>query len=111
MRLSLIQDFFHWHINYIVREYYIHTEISITFITLTGGDTEVEYNIPDQLKQHFIILPTKLRLVTLLSFLSEKRTKKVIVFLSCKDSVEFHYEITSAGEDDIAPHTRVVGGQ
>ena len=59
----------------------------------------MEYSIPDQLKQHFIILPTKLRLVTLLSFIADKRTKKVIVFLSCKDSVEFHYQITSHGEN------------
>lgn len=62
----------------------------------TGGDELKEtFKIPDQLKQYFIILPTKLRLVTLATFLMDKRKKKVIVFLSCKDSVEFHYEVIS----------------
>ena len=75
------------------------SELSLTdpIMVDTGSDT-LTFSIPDTLSQHFMILPTKLRLVILMSFLAEKREKKVIVFVSCKDSVEFHYQITSAGK-------------
>ncbi|KAI4114705.1 MAG: hypothetical protein LQ345_004560 [Seirophora villosa] len=53
---------------------------------------------PAQLKQAYIIVPPKQRLVTLAAFL--KRTfarkgsvMKAIVFLSCADSVDFHFEL------------------
>lgn len=58
---------------------------------------------PDQLKQIVTIVPPKLRLVTLGAILSDltrkiKESKKkdetvrTMVFLSCSDSVEFHFE-------------------
>lgn len=53
---------------------------------------------PAQLKQSYIIVPPKQRLVTLAAFL--KRTfarkgsiMKAMVFLSCADSVDFHFEV------------------
>ncbi|KAJ1565138.1 ATP-dependent RNA helicase dbp7, partial [Nowakowskiella sp. JEL0078] len=57
--------------------------------------------VPAQLKQSYIVLPTKLRLVTLFAHLRSiilDRTPnptpcKIIVFLSCRDSVDFHYHL------------------
>ena len=54
---------------------------------------------PSQLSQKYIIAPLKLRLVTLVSLLrsilsqSHGRTTKVIVFLSCTDSVDFYWNL------------------
>jgi ATP-dependent RNA helicase DDX31/DBP7 len=54
---------------------------------------------PSQLSQKYIIAPLKLRLVTLVSLLrsilsqGHGRTTKVIVFLSCTDSVDFHWNL------------------
>lgn len=60
-------------------------------------DTE-EFSAPAQLKQSYAIVPAKQRLVTLAALL--KRTfarrgsvMKAIVFLSCADSVNFHFEV------------------
>ncbi|CAL9731703.1 ATP-dependent RNA helicase Dbp7p [Monosporozyma unispora] len=58
---------------------------------------------PDQLKQMVTIVPPKLRLVTLGGILSDitkkvqaedkkDETTRTMVFLSCSDSVEFHFE-------------------
>ncbi len=59
---------------------------------------ESTFYAPAQLKQSYIIVPAKLRLVTLTALL--KRTfarkgsvMKAIVFLSCADSVDFHYDV------------------
>ncbi|TPX33013.1 hypothetical protein SmJEL517_g04003 [Synchytrium microbalum] len=59
---------------------------------------EESLTIPSQLDQTYIIAPAKLRLVTLVAQLkvlaaSSKDTFKAIVFMSCKDSVEFHHRI------------------
>ncbi|KAI9498135.1 P-loop containing nucleoside triphosphate hydrolase protein [Zychaea mexicana] len=61
-----------------------------------------KYSTPNQLKQTYTITPAKLRLVTLTAMIrscfwdaQRKRSKnsKVIVFLSCCDSVDFHYAL------------------
>ncbi len=59
---------------------------------------ETAFLAPSQLKQSYIVVPPKQRLVTLAALL--KRTfarkgsvMKAIVFLSCADSVDFHFEI------------------
>lgn len=56
------------------------------------------FKVPAQLKQSYVITPAKLRLVTLTAFL--KRTfmrkgsvMKAIVFVTCADSVDFHFEL------------------
>jgi len=60
--------------------------------------SKIKFFAPAQLKQSYAIVPSKLRLVTLIAFL--KRTfarkgavSKVIVFVSCADSVDFHFEV------------------
>lgn len=53
-----------------------------------------QFQIPKQLKQYFVQVPTKKRLVTLASFLRWKAYSipncKIIVFVSTTDSVDFH---------------------
>ncbi|GAC95102.1 RNA helicase [Pseudozyma hubeiensis SY62] len=75
--------------------------------SITDGSAEtqkepVKFAAPAQLTQSFITTPPKLRLVTLLSVLRAYITRarhdptqagsgRVIVFMSCTDSVDFHY--------------------
>lgn len=58
---------------------------------------ESSYSTPQQLKQLFVIVPSKLRLVSLATFLlwknKESSTAKMIVFLSSRDSVDFHCDL------------------
>lgn len=64
--------------------------------TDTKDDQENHFSAPAQLKQSYILVPAKQRLVTLAALL--KRTfarkgsvMKAIIFLSCADSVDFHF--------------------
>lgn len=72
---------------------------------ISAGKKQQEVStVPDQLLQRIVIVPPKLRLVTLAAVLNnitkEKTTPdgtvRTIVFLSCSDSVDFHYEAFSA---------------
>ncbi|RDW70910.1 putative ATP-dependent RNA helicase [Aspergillus mulundensis] len=61
-------------------------------------DEDAAFRVPAQLKQSYAIVAAKLRLVTLTAFM--KRTfmrkgsvMKAIVFVSCADSVNFHFEV------------------
>ncbi|KAE8146817.1 DEAD-domain-containing protein [Aspergillus avenaceus] len=61
-------------------------------------DDDAGFRVPAQLKQSYAIVAAKLRLVTLTAYL--KRTfmrkgsvMKAIVFVSCADSVDFHFEV------------------
>ncbi|KAL9631935.1 MAG: hypothetical protein Q9164_005618, partial [Protoblastenia rupestris] len=65
---------------------------------------------PAQLKQSYIIIPAKQRLVTLAALL--KRTfarkgsaMKAIVFLSCADSVDFHFKVLTRKDEHNAKDT------
>jgi ATP-dependent RNA helicase DDX31/DBP7 len=72
------------------------------------GKTDVEdtglehraFSAPAQLKQAYAIVPAKLRLVTLMSILKHTFARrgsvmKAIVFISCADSVDFHFSLFS----------------
>ncbi|EDV23039.1 uncharacterized protein TRIADDRAFT_57895 [Trichoplax adhaerens] len=78
------------------------------YIDATSTIPEDEYNattipsdsvhqIPSELQQHYVVIPAKLRLISLISFFihSHKKNKKTksIVFLSTCDSVNFYYNI------------------
>jgi ATP-dependent RNA helicase DDX31/DBP7 len=59
-----------------------------------------KFTPPAQLSQRYVVVPLKLRLVTLVSLLRSllsqtqaKRGAKVIVFFSCTDSVDFHFRL------------------
>lgn len=72
-------------------------------LNATDGGTK-SFQAPAQLKQAYIVSPAKLRLVTLASilrraFIRRKEHMKVIVFFSCADSVDFHYETFSKVDD------------
>ncbi|KAL4776747.1 ATP-dependent RNA helicase dbp7 [Aspergillus nidulans var. acristatus] len=61
-------------------------------------DGDAAFRVPAQLKQSYAIVAAKLRLVTLTAFM--KRTfmrkgsvMKAIIFVSCADSVNFHFEV------------------
>ncbi|KAJ7072122.1 P-loop containing nucleoside triphosphate hydrolase protein [Mycena amicta] len=63
--------------------------------------TETEkFTPPSQLSQKYVVVPLKLRLVALIALLRNlisqsqaRRGTKIIVFLSCTDSVDFHWTL------------------
>ncbi|KAJ6587123.1 P-loop containing nucleoside triphosphate hydrolase protein [Mycena vulgaris] len=68
---------------------------------------------PSQLSQKYVVVPLKLRLVALVALLRSliaqsqaRRGTKIIVFLSCTDSVDFHWNLLGGsamgGEDEPA---------
>ncbi|KAI9801773.1 MAG: hypothetical protein M1825_003145 [Sarcosagium campestre] len=64
----------------------------------TKVPSQADFVVPAQLQQTYTIVPAKLRLVTLASVLRRafQRTgtgTKAIVFFSCADSVDFHFEL------------------
>lgn len=70
-----------------------------------GGDDAPENNFsaPAQLKQSYVVAPPKQRLVTLVGILRQtfKRkgsVMKCMVFMSCSDSVDFHFELLTRGD-------------
>ncbi|CAR22427.1 putative ATP-dependent RNA helicase [Lachancea thermotolerans CBS 6340] len=74
---------------------------------ISSGRKQQEVNtVPDQLIQKIVMVPPKLRLVTLAAELNNitvrhlasetGETRRTIVFLSCSDSVEFHYAAFSS---------------
>lgn len=77
---------------------------------ISSGQKQTEITtVPDQLVQKIVIVPPKLRLVTLAGTLTQLTRKHIklqsdevtrtIVFLSCSDSVDFHYEVFSSHSD------------
>ncbi|KAG9247348.1 P-loop containing nucleoside triphosphate hydrolase protein [Calycina marina] len=72
------------------------------------------FSAPAQLKQAYAVVPAKMRLVTLTAILKRAFARrgsvmKAIVFISCADSVDFHFSLLSrpikeaADEDGITP--------
>lgn len=69
---------------------------------------DVKFSTPNQLRQTYSVVPAKLRLVSLIAMLrssfldghSKPIPGKVIVFFSCCDSVDFHYEVLSKVKQD-----------
>ncbi|KAI0965769.1 DEAD/DEAH box helicase [Xylaria arbuscula] len=64
----------------------------------TGEIDEAVFAAPSQLKQTYLIVPAKLRLVTLIallksSFARKGSVMKAIIFISCADSVDFHFDL------------------
>ena len=71
--------------------------ISVDAAEEIGGQDAPRFSAPAQLKQSYAIVPPKQRLVTLVATLKQtfKRkgsVMKCIVFISCADSVDFHFE-------------------
>jgi ATP-dependent RNA helicase DDX31/DBP7 len=63
-----------------------------------GNAIETAFAAPSQLKQSYLIVPAKLRLVTLIALLKSTFARKgsvmkAIIFISCADSVNFHFDL------------------
>lgn len=74
---------------------YIKAEKSNEDADADGSD---EFTAPAQLRQSYIVTPAKLRLVGLnavlqRAFIRSTAHPKVIVFFSCTDSVDFHFDV------------------
>lgn len=72
------------------------------------ADENIEHKAPAQLHQSHVIVPAKLRLVTLACYLKsifsrKGQTMKIIVFMSCADAVDFHYELLRDPSDQEPP--------
>jgi ATP-dependent RNA helicase DDX31/DBP7 len=83
----------------------VHIKADTSETETNQENKEAEFSVPAQLQQSWITVPAKQRLVTLYSLL--KRTfarkgsvMKAIVFLSCADSVDFHYEVLGRELED-----------
>ncbi|EEH49385.1 ATP-dependent RNA helicase DBP7 [Paracoccidioides brasiliensis Pb18] len=73
--------------------------------TAKNNANNSEFSVPAQLKQSYSVVAAKLRLVTLAALM--KRTfarkgsvMKAIVFVSCADSVDFHFEVFSRQDSE-----------
>ncbi|KAJ4411309.1 ATP-dependent RNA helicase dbp7 [Gnomoniopsis sp. IMI 355080] len=69
----------------------------------TQDANEAVFAAPAQLKQTYVVVPAKLRLVTLIAFLKDAFARKgsvmkAIIFISCADSVDFHYDLLKSTE-------------
>ena len=65
------------------------------------NDNDQAFFAPAQLKQSYAVVAPKLRLVSLMSFLKRAFIRKgsvmkAIVFVSCADSVDFHFDIITS---------------
>ena len=79
-------------------------------ITAVNDVTSSEkFTPPSQLAQKFVVVPLKLRLVSLLALLRTllaqdtdrgRRGTRIIVFLSCTDSVDFHWNLLGGATMD-----------
>ncbi|XP_008974232.1 probable ATP-dependent RNA helicase DDX31 isoform X5 [Pan paniscus] len=62
-----------------------------------AGDELDSFAIPESLKQHVTVVPSKLRLVCLAAFILQKckfeKDQKMVVFFSSCELVEFHYSL------------------
>jgi ATP-dependent RNA helicase DDX31/DBP7 len=63
-----------------------------------GGTANTNFTVPAQLKQQYVIVPAKLRMVALYALLKKSLIRsadntKLIVFFSCADSVDFHFRV------------------
>jgi ATP-dependent RNA helicase DDX31/DBP7 len=71
-----------------------------------------DISVPDQLVQSFAIVPPKLRLVSLIGLLkhiiSSQDESHIIIFVSCRDSVDFHFDLlcskSSIESGDMVPN-------
>ncbi|KAF2083707.1 DEAD-domain-containing protein [Saccharata proteae CBS 121410] len=71
------------------------------------GDVDMKdagFQAPAQLKQSYAVVPAKLRLVSLVAVLKRAFARrgtvmKAIVFISCADSVDFHFEVLARQDE------------
>lgn len=86
--------------------------LSLTSNDAIAPSAQDNFTPPSQLAQKYVVVPLKLRLVALIALLRSligqsqgDRGNKIIVFLSCTDSVDFHWKLlggSSMGEEESA---------
>jgi ATP-dependent RNA helicase DDX31/DBP7 len=82
----------------------VHIKPDPTVASEQNKSNDVEdggFYAPAQLKQSYAVVAPKLRLVSLISFLKRSFARKgsvmkAIVFISCADSVDFHFDILTS---------------
>lgn len=71
--------------------------VSMPTVDSSTGLVVDQISFPSQLHQYVVMVPTKLRLLTLISFVKRhciaSSKHRVIIFLSCRDSVAFHHRL------------------
>jgi ATP-dependent RNA helicase DDX31/DBP7 len=77
-----------------------------------SGDVS-KFSVPAQLRQTYIVVPAKLRLVTVIALLKKAFRRchpklKVILFASCADSVDFHFNVLALRDDELDKSTEDV---
>lgn len=77
---------------------------------------ETVFAAPAQLKQTYLVVPAKLRLVTLMAFLKDAFARKgsvmkAIIFISCADSVDFHFELLKSTTARAQPPAETLQGK
>ncbi|EED22966.1 ATP dependent RNA helicase (Dbp7), putative [Talaromyces stipitatus ATCC 10500] len=88
----------------------VHIKADPTDTDGKDGNEEEEkdtFTVPAQLQQSYIVAAAKLRLVTLTAlmkrtFMRKGSVMKAIIFVSCADSVEFHFEVFTRKDDSSA---------
>ncbi|CAK7897574.1 ATP-dependent RNA helicase Dbp7p [[Candida] anglica] len=83
--------------------------------THAGGKEPEDFSIqsaPDQLIQKVVVVPPKLRLVTMAALLKNdvKFEGRTIVFFSCSDSVDFHFDTFTRDGSQFKRDKEVEGG-
>lgn len=73
-----------------------------------GENNEAVFAAPAQLKQIYLVVPAKLRLVTLIAYLKDAFARKgsvmkAIIFISCADSVDYHFDLLKSTAAPIQP--------
>ncbi|KAI1134793.1 DEAD-domain-containing protein [Hypoxylon sp. FL0543] len=76
----------------------VHITASKSEDDATAETNDAVFSAPSQLKQSYIVAPAKLRLVTLIALLKSAFARKgsvmkAIIFISCADSVDFHFDL------------------
>lgn len=75
-------------------------DASLDSTIVPSAKTDEQFTPPSQLLQKYVVVPLKLRLVVLVALLryllaqaQTQKGTKIIVFLSCTDSVDFHWNL------------------
>ncbi|KAK9364736.1 P-loop containing nucleoside triphosphate hydrolase protein [Lipomyces kononenkoae] len=81
----------------------VHVTVESKSTTVTSRSDE--FSAPDQLHQEYVVVPMKLRMVslmgTIIDIIQTRISAKIIVFLSCSDSVNFHFAMLTRDTDTV----------
>ncbi|KAF2265714.1 DEAD-domain-containing protein [Lojkania enalia] len=83
---------------------------------ITKSKEDQAFSAPAQLKQSYAVVAPKLRLVCLIgllkrSFARKGSVMKAIVFISCADSVDFHFDVLSSKLEDSDEKSHLDAGE